>query len=256
MEHTHACCVPVSPLRIEPAHRTEMVTQQLFGETCMIIDFGDDIWVKIKCSYDGYEGWCQQSHLCRINNDGDSTSNELTADYLGEIDFNGTVMHIPMGCSLKTFKHGRAKWEENLVVFNGNRFTPGRLSNKEETIRKISNSFLNTAYLWGGKSIFGIDCSGFTQTVFKFLNIPLLRDAWQQASQGECVESIDLAQAGDLAFFDNESGRITHVGIMLDNLQIIHSSGKVRIDQMDALGIVNADTKARTHRLKTIRRYF
>jgi cell wall-associated NlpC family hydrolase len=114
--------------------------------------------------------------------------------------------------------------------------------------------FLNSAYLWGGRSIFGVDCSGFCQTVFRFIGIPLLRDAYQQASQGEAIGFLEETKLGDLAFFDNEEGRITHVGMLLDQDTIIHASGRVRMDTIDHLGIVNVDTGLHTHKLRIIKR--
>jgi cell wall-associated NlpC family hydrolase len=92
--------------------------------------------------------------------------------------------------------------------------------------------------------------------VYKFLNIYLPRDSWQQAELGETIEFLTKANCGDLCFFDSEEGRITHVGILLDNNTIIHSSGKVRIDKIDSAGITNSDTGQQTHKLKLIKRYF
>ena len=124
-------------------------------------------------------------------------------------------------------------------------------------IKQVSYKFLNTTYLWGGKSVFGIDCSGLSQSVFKFLNVRLPRDAWQQAGQGEMVASLKQAACGDLAFFDqHDEGRITHVGILLNDHEIIHSSGKVRLDKIDDRGIINLESKQLTHRLRAIKRYF
>ncbi|MDQ6814562.1 MAG: C40 family peptidase, partial [Bacteroidota bacterium] len=121
-------------------------------------------------------------------------------------------------------------------------------------LNKIAVTFINTSYLWGGRSVFGIDCSGFSQLVFKCLNIPLLRDASQQATQGDEVGFLQEAKPGDLVFFDNNAGKITHVGILLNADTIIHASGKVRIDTIDNLGIINTDTKKRTHKLRLIKR--
>ena len=115
---------------------------------------------------------------------------------------------------------------------------------------------LHTAYVWGGRSAFGIDCSGFTQLVFKSFGIVLFRDAYQQATQGEVVGFLQEAKTGDLAFFDNAEGRITHVGMLINEHEIIHASGKVRIDRIDSQGIVNVDTNERTHQLRIIKRYF
>ena len=124
-----------------------------------------------------------------------------------------------------------------------------------KTIKQIAFTFLNSTYLWGGKSVFGIDCSGFTQSVYKFLNIHLLRDAEQQATQGYLVGFLQQAHCGDLAFFDDEEGRIIHVGMLLNDHEIIHAAGKVRIDKIDTEGIINADTGLRTQRLRIIKRY-
>jgi cell wall-associated NlpC family hydrolase len=114
--------------------------------------------------------------------------------------------------------------------------------------------FLNAPYLWGGKTPFGIDCSGFTQTVYKLNGIKLLRDAYQQAEQGETLSFVEEAEAGDLAFFDNEEGRIVHVGIVLDNNKIIHASGKVRIDGFDHHGIFNNEKRDYSHKLRLLKR--
>ena len=110
--------------------------------------------------------------------------------------------------------------------------------------------------MWGGKSVYGIDCSGFSQMVYKFLNVSLPRDAWQQAEKGDTVNSLQQAVCGDLAFFDDVEGNITHVGIILNSQEIIHSSGKVRLDKIDNEGIINSETKQRTHKLRVIKRYF
>ena len=124
-----------------------------------------------------------------------------------------------------------------------------------DNIYKVSREYLDVPYLWGGKSRCGIDCSGFSQQVYKQFGIKLPRDAYQQAEQGEVVGFLLEVQPGDLAFFDNEEGRITHVGIMLSHDQIIHASGKVRIDKIDNQGIINSETGLRTHRLRIIKRY-
>ena len=116
--------------------------------------------------------------------------------------------------------------------------------------------YLNAPYLWGGRSPFGIDCSGFTQLVFKFAGIKLQRDAYQQGGQGSIINFIEEVQPGDLAFFSNDEGAIIHVGIMLKDNRIIHSSGKVRIDKIDHFGIYNAETKKHSHLLKLIKRMF
>jgi cell wall-associated NlpC family hydrolase len=135
-------------------------------------------------------------------------------------------------------------------------WNPEEVKITPKVIKQIAYKFLNTAYLWGGKSVFGIDCSGYAQMVYKFLNTYIPRDAWQQAEEGTTVNFLQEAHFGDLAFFDNEEGRIVHVGILLNEHEIIHSAGKVRIDKIDNQGLLNLETKERTHKLRIIKRYF
>lgn len=251
------CCVPVSPVRAEASHRSEMVSQQLFGEKSAVIESAEDNWVKIQLKYDGYQGWVQQSHLAEIDeNLFLKVDKDLTAEWVNEVDYNGHIMMVPMGSSLSAFKNGKAFWRKNSVHFKGKVWNPEEIKINSKLIKQVAFKFLNTSYLWGGKSVFGIDCSGYAQMVYKFLNQQIPRDAWQQAEKGEVVNFLQEAQCGDLAFFDNEEARITHVGILLNEHEIIHSSGKVRIDKIDTEGIMNFETKLRTHKLRIIKRYF
>ena len=251
------CCVPVSPLRAEPSHKSEMVSQQLFGEKSTIIETGVDNWVKIELKYDGYNGWCQLSHLAEIDKDQyDKIDKDLTSGWVNEIDYNGHRMFVPMGCLLSAFKNGKAFWRKNSVHFKGEIWNPEEIEITNKVIKQVAYKFLNTPYLWGGKSVFGIDCSGFTQMTYKFLNVRLPRDAWQQAEKGIPIDFLQEAHCGDLAFFNNEAGNIIHTGILLNEHEVIHSSGKVRVDKIDTQGILNSDTKQRTHTLRIIKRYF
>lgn len=251
------CCVPVGPMRAEASHRSEMVTQQLFGEKSALMDTGDDGWALIQLKYDGYRGWVQRSHITEIDEKQYLLSEkDLTADWVSGIDYNGHIMMVPMGSSLSAFKNGKAFWRKNAVHFKGKAWNPEEVVINAKIIRQQAFKFLNTAYMWGGRSVFGIDCSGFSQMIYKLLNVPLPRDAWQQAEKGEVVNFLQEVQCGDLAFFDNAEGRITHVGILLNENEIIHSSGKVRIDKIDTEGILNMETKMRTHKLRIIKRYF
>ncbi|MGK0175927.1 MAG: cell wall-associated NlpC family hydrolase, partial [Ulvibacter sp.] len=126
-------------------------------------------------------------------------------------------------------------------------------SNKENLIN-TAFMYLNTPYLWGGKTPFGIDCSGLTQMVYKLCGYKLLRDASQQAMQGEVLSFIEESEPGDLAFFDNSEGDIVHVGIIMKDNYIIHAHGKVRIDRIDHSGIYNIDTRRHTHKLRVIKK--
>ncbi len=241
-----SCCIPVSPIRMLPNHKSEMGSQLLFGEYCTIIETVDKTWANIICKYDGYTGWCQLAHLQPIEvtlfNKEDY---ELAADWVNKIEFNGSKMYVPLGSAILK--------DTNLA---GNTWLANNAKRDANTVKEIVFKFLNTSYLWGGRSVFGIDCSGFTQMVYKFLNIALLRDAHLQASKGNLVNFLQEAKCGDLAFFDNELGEIIHVGILLGNDKIIHAAGKVRVDKIDNAGIVNIETGERTHQLRIIKNYF
>jgi cell wall-associated NlpC family hydrolase len=250
------CCVPVSPVRAEPSHKSEMVSQVLFGETAEVLEEGQDKWIRIRCLYDQYEGWTKISEFTELQEPIARCEAHITAGWDNEININGQVMRIPFGSDLRALQNGNAEWGKYSWSFKGDHIDPKYNRRNEKNIRKLTGIFLNTAYLWGGRSPFGIDCSGFVQLVYKSLGIPLMRDASQQATQGEAIGFLQEAVCGDLAFFDNPEGRITHVGLLLNDHEIIHSAGKVRIDKIDNQGIINTDTGERTHKLRIIKRYF
>ncbi|MBL7761653.1 MAG: C40 family peptidase [Sediminibacterium sp.] len=244
-----------APLRAEAAHRSEMVSQLLFGETATVLDSTKD-FVKIRCSYDGYEGWCQRSQLLEVSDEqAEAAGIQLAADFVNPMELDGTPMQIPMGASLGLFQNSTAQIGPFHFAYRGVLANPAAAIFEPGQIRQIAMGYLHTPYLWGGRSVFGIDCSGYAQQVYRFFNKSLPRDAYQQAELGEVVGFLQEAVTGDLAFFDNEEGRITHVGILLDAATIIHSSGKVRIDKIDNMGIIRSDTGERTHRLRLIKSY-
>ncbi len=250
------CIVPAAPLRKEDAHRSEMISQLLFGELAEVLEETKS-FTKIRCAYDGYEGWCQTNQLAIIDETKVNTiTKTITADWDTIISVNEQPMHIPAGSSLGFLENGQAVIDRFNISYTGKVYNPETALISTDAIKTKSQQYLNTPYLWGGRSVYGIDCSGFVQQVFRYFNIELPRDAYQQAGEGESVGFLQEAQCGDLAYFDNEEGRITHVGILFNQDTIIHASGKVRIDKIDNMGIVNGDTGERTHKLRLIKRYF
>jgi gamma-D-glutamyl-L-lysine dipeptidyl-peptidase len=245
------CSVPVAPLRKEAAHRSEMVSQLLFGERVQLIESSGD-FVLVKTEYDAYTGWCQRSQLTELAWDFPVEAPEiLTSAYINAGMLRDAAIHLPMGVPISNWK---GITEPNFT-YAGTTHTAGSVPFSESAVVAISNSYLNVPYLWGGKSVFGIDCSGFSQQVFRYFGKKLPRDSGDQAKQGEDVGFLAETRAGDLAFFNNAEGIITHVGILLNNHEIIHASGKVRIDTIDQWGIINRDTELRTHTLRIIKRY-
>ena len=246
--------IAVTPIRAEAAHRSEMVSQLLFGEPAEIIDTFNE-FIKIKCVYDGYEGWCQSTQLINISEAQLATYHkDLVAEFTNLLEVNGSEMQVPYGASLGFFLNNNASFGKFNFHNKGAVAKPNVLLFKPDYITHIATAYLNTPYLWGGRSVFGIDCSGFTQQVYRFFDKQLPRDAYQQAALGEVVGFLQEVICGDLAFFDNAEGKITHVGILLNSETIIHSSGRVRIDKIDNVGIVSSDTGERTHQLRIIKR--
>jgi hypothetical protein len=249
------CCVPVAPLRKELSHKSEMVSQLLFGEAGILLEEFKD-FIRVKCLYDGYEGWCQRSQLGSGYTPGEPPA-ILVGDWTDKVSINGATAFVSMGTPVITPAHTDitiGPYRISYLIAS-----PWNAAGSKPTAEAIcarATRYLNTPYLWGGRSVFGIDCSGFAQMVFRFFNISLLRDAHMQATQGESIGFLQEAHCGDLAFFDDEEGIITHVGILLNEHEIIHASGKVRIDKIDNAGIVNTDTQQRTHKLRIIKRYF
>jgi hypothetical protein len=251
--------VPVAPLRAEPSHRSEMVSQLLFGEYCELLEYAKD-FLKVRCEYDGYEGWVQRMQLVEINISEETLKAGFVSAYTSEVLVNNESYIIPHAAPIPI---STVSPEINLGGYRIMNLEPTTSFNSSDAevnlprlINEYAHRYMGTSYLWGGKSVFGVDCSGFVQQVFKMVGIKLPRDAYQQAVEGELVGFLQEARLGDLAYFDNEEGRITHVGIMLNDHQIIHSSGYVHIDPIDSQGILHHITKERTHNLRIIKRMF
>ena len=250
------CNLSIVPIRKEPSHSSEMSNQMLFGEHFTIIE-QDKHWSKIQLGYDLYEGYIHNLQFEKISETWFQKLSENPFVYSNElIDFisndANNLITIPLGARLPFFEGNAFAINEMSFNFDGQTIQ-GKIS-KKELIHKAF-IYLNTPYLWGGKSPFGIDCSGFTQMVYKLSGYALPRDAKAQASQGEVLSFIEESEPGDLAFFDNEDGEIVHVGIILKDYHIIHAHGKVRVDTLDHSGIFNADLQTHTHKLRVIKKF-
>lgn len=247
------CNLANIPLRFEPSDRSELVSQVLFGEHFQILEQNQK-WSKIKLAYDDYEGWIDNKQFKDITEEQynllSTDSIVLNADLIEYVTSqDNLLMPIPLGASLSFLNYDSINTE--CLIFEGIKVSG--IKSKSQII-DTAFMYLNAPYLWGGKTPFGIDCSGFTQMVYKLNGYKLLRDASQQATQGLALSFIEESEPGDLAFFDNEEGNIVHVGIIMENNYIIHASGKVRIDRLDHLGIYNAEINRHTHKLRVIKK--
>lgn len=242
------CNLSIVPLRLEPSDRSELVSQVLYGEHFKVLEQRKN-WSKIRLAFDSYEGWIDNKQYIETQQDIYDTLNKqmpkLATDLVEFVNDTNNQLHpIPLGASLNC-----------LNIFNHTH--DGNVSDKVLPKTNLINTaflYLNAPYLWGGKTPFGIDCSGFTQMVYKLNGYKIFRDASQQATQGEPLSFIEESEAGDLAFFDNSDGQIVHVGIIMNDNYIIHAHGKVRIDRLDHSGIYNVDKKTHTHKLRVIKK--
>ena len=244
------------PGRAEASDKSEMITQLLFGEIFTIIE-AKEKFVKVKNHFDGYECWiCKKQYKKLSQGDFDSLTRlpyHCSTDLVHVIKYKNSLLPIIQGSTLPFFNEGTFKIGTEIIPFEGSFSNPSDPKIKSKIVEDAF-MYLNAPYLWGGKSPFGIDCSGFTQIIYKINNIVIPRDAHQQAKLGEGYSFIEEAEEGDLAFFDNDEGKITHVGILLGNNKIIHASGKVRIDTLDHQGIYNAESNSYSHNLRIIKK--
>lgn len=232
---TAFCPLTAVAMRSEPSQRAEMVNQLLFGDTMWVIDRQKE-WLKVRLSFDGYEGWVSEKQVIVTDNlpEHDAIALEPT-----------TIIHDGMAMTIQPGSYYNSQWLPQPGKSEGLRFAENPVA--------ASWQFRGAPYLWGGRTMMGIDCSGLVQVAYMICGISLLRDANQQATQGVEV-AFDEKKAGDLAFFVNEKGNIVHVGIVMEENMIIHASGKVRIDRLTPTGIINSETGEYSHRLCKLRR--
>lgn len=251
------CTFSIIPIRLAPFHQSEMVNQMLFGELCKITNKEGE-WIQINLIHDNYEGWINENQLLQISEDEFKRLNTIDPFHSLELvqliknKTNNQLFPLLLGSSLYSERTNEFQFNEIEYIYDGHQSEPLKSVDRKQLLEN-AYLYLHAPYLWGGRSPFGIDCSGLAQMTYKLSGVNIFRDASQQATQGETINFLSEAKKGDLAFFDNEEGEITHVGILISGNSIIHSTAKVRIDQIDHQGIYNWEKGNYTHNLRIIK---
>jgi hypothetical protein len=252
------CNVPVMPVRKDSYHTAEQTTQLLFGERAEILESNNRDWVRIRCGWDDYEGWCKLSQLAVVQKkEYRKEAKQLSWSHSGKLVMTKGEMILPLGSMLHNMKGGKIGVLQEEGKFRGKKLKIAASEVNAANLEAAALKYLHAPYQWGGRSAQGIDCSGLTQMVYKLCNHRILRDASQQAIEGHLVDFLVNGRCGDLAFFESKEGQINHVGMLLNNETIIHATdttGRVVIDRIDQGGIISTQLKKRTHILRMVRR--
>ncbi len=249
--------IPLVEVRAEPSERSELETQILFGEQIEIIE-KRDTWYQIRNLADNYTGWISKESITKkhFTEEAVDTSNftPLTAGFT--ICFKTTHVEkiiLTGGSLIPPIENDRFVLHDE--IYQLAQYAPVlENNNKGQLVVELANQYMNTPYLWGGKNIFGIDCSGLVQIAYRMVGEQLARNASQQVNTGTVVNFLSEVRAGDLAFFENEEGQIIHVGILINSHQILHASGWVKTEIIDSQGIISSSTGKYTHKLRVIKR--
>ncbi len=261
MTEAGICTLSLVPVRTQPGDRHELCTQLLFGDTYTPLEStADGAWLRIRIDFDDYEGWIDHKQHQPLAAAVRAAWRTEAPHYVAEQGAvakgsDGDVPLLPGSC-LPAYDGGVCQWGQLRYTIVGAAIKPQN-PQPFPVLADLARRFYGAPYLWGGKTLFGVDCSGLVQQVFKMGGYALPRDAWQQAEApaGQLVETVSDAAPGDLAFFANSQGRIVHVGILLENQQILHAHGRVRTDLLDDTGIYQVAADRYSHALAFLKRF-
>ncbi len=251
------CTVASAPIRNSSTHTSEMLSQLLFGEVMEILNTKGKAWVKIRTCDDNFVGWVDSSQIHPIEEDlleAYLHDFAFVLDFFQPIHAGNSFIPLTIGARLPRFDGMQFSINGKKLTFSGRAVFPKDIETSREMLVKLAKKYINTPYIWGGRSAMGIDGDGFVQIVTRMLNIKMPREAEAQINLGENVAFVEQAMPGDIAFFENKRGRIVHSGFILEDRKIIHAYGKVRVDTIDHYGIFNQDLNRYTHRLRIIKK--
>ena len=250
------CLLSIIPLRRDPSEKSEMVSQLLFGEAYEITE-ETSTWYKILTQFDQYAGWIDKKMFSPVSGEYYGKFEQGVYTVSAPVTLiaasDNSLLYITAGSTLGKKPENGIINIDNLSFRLMDPLHESGISHHGR-ITGIAKQFLNSPYLWGGRSTFGFDCSGFTQIVYKINGMRLPRDASRQAAVGKAVNSFHELNEGDLVFFCNEESMVVHVGLAMPPDSIIHCSGMVRIDRLDEKGIFNPQLNQYTHKLHSVRR--
>ncbi len=257
------CPISMVPVRVQASEKSEMLTQLLFGEVVEVISLSPRIaqltkgWLQVCCPWDNCVGWVERSQLQLLSEDYAHDPGQIfpmSFELLQAAMTDSYSVPITLGATLPHYDGIQLKVNNTRFTFSGQVIDLQQISPAPDLLIKMARKYLYAPYLWGGRSPFGIDSAGLVQMCFKALNINMHRFAREQSEQGRTIDFVQQAQPGDLAFFDNNSGNIIHVGILLADSMILHSYGKVKIDYLDHFGIFDVVEQKYTHKLRIVKR--
>ncbi|MFD1468233.1 NlpC/P60 family protein [Hymenobacter caeli] len=254
------CALSAVPVRAEPSDKAEQVTQLLFGE-CYTVLQSQGKWHRVQVAADDYVGWVDHLQHTPVTPDyfaaWAAQDHPRVLDVVQTVSDEATRIPVLLGSRLPFFDGMTLQLGDKAFFFNGTATNPGapaEPARQVQLLRKMGHLYLKAPYLWGGKGVFGVDCSGLVQQLYGLVGVQLRRDACQQIEHGQPVDFVTQARPGDLAFFDNAEGRIVHVGMVLDEGLVLHASGEVRLDPLDHHGIYHRGRQAYSHKLRLIKR--
>ncbi|NCS87318.1 MAG: C40 family peptidase [Ignavibacteria bacterium] len=251
--------ISVANIRTKPEHSAEMATQALLGTPLKIYKKKGG-WFMVQTP-DDYIGWLDDDGFSQMNkvefdiwNNSEKiiVTNKFGFSFSGKDENSVPVSDLVAGNILK-FKNVDDSFTEVEYPDGRIAFIPFKhvqnyhswlksLEINQKNLISTAKSFMGLPYLWGGTSAKGVDCSGFTKTIYFLNGVLLPRDASQQVNVGELVDTengFDNILPGDLLFFGRKADgdkkeRATHVGMYIGDTEFIHSSGMVKINSLDS----------------------